>query len=138
MRAVLLLLAATAFAQEQEHTHNIEPIVRALHLEPGNRIADVGAGHGAYTFPIAKIVGPSGRVFAVDIDEKNAIRQLREKVQKDKVDNVEVILSKPDDPLLPAGVLDAVLIVNAYHEMDPYEAMLGHVREALKPGGRLA
>jgi ubiquinone/menaquinone biosynthesis C-methylase UbiE len=136
MRAVLLLWA-TAAALAQQHTHGIDAVVRALHPEPGYRIADIGAGRGDFTFPIARIVGPTGKVYAVDIDEANAIRQLRKRVEQDHVDNVEIILSKPDDPLLPAGTLDAVLIVNAYHEIEPYEAMLGHLRAALKSGGRL-
>jgi len=135
MRAALLLWAAAACAQQ--HTHGVEVVMRALQPEPGWRIADIGAGHGDFTFPIAKIVGSTGRVYAVDIDEKNAIRALRERVERDRAENVEVILSKPDDPMLPDGTLDAVLIVNAYHEIGPYEAMLGHVRAALKPGGRL-
>jgi ubiquinone/menaquinone biosynthesis C-methylase UbiE len=135
MRAALLLWAAAACAQQ--HTHDVGAVVRALHPEPGWRVADIGAGHGDFTFPIAKLVGSAGRVYAVDIDEKTAIRALRERAEREHTENVEIIFSKPDDPMLPDGVLDAVLIVNAYHEIAPYEAMLGHVRAALKPGGRL-
>jgi ubiquinone/menaquinone biosynthesis C-methylase UbiE len=135
MRAAVLIWAAAALAQQ--HTHGVDVVVRLLDPQPGWRIADIGAGRGDFSFPIARLVGSTGRVYAVDIDEKSAIRPLRERVDREHAENVEVILSKPDDPMLPAGELDAVLIVNAYHEIVPYEAMLGQVRAALKPSGRL-
>jgi ubiquinone/menaquinone biosynthesis C-methylase UbiE len=68
---------------------------------------------------------------------KSALRQLRRKVEEGNVANVEVVEGKPDDPLLPKGELDAVLVVDAYHEMEEHKQMLGHMRDALKPGGRL-
>jgi len=81
-------------------------------------------------------VGPTGRVLAVDVD-KSVIRDLKQRVETEKLKNVEVILGAVDDPTLPPGELDAVLIVNAYHEMTEHQAMLDHIRRALKPGGRL-
>jgi len=137
MRAAVLVCAAAVAALSQQHTHGVEPVLKVLRAEVGEWIADVGAGSGSYTFPIAKAVGVEGRVYAADIDEKNAIRQLRQRVERYHVENVEVILSKPDDPMLPEGKLDAMLIVNAYHEIEPYETMLGRLKAALKAGGRL-
>jgi SAM-dependent methyltransferase len=75
-------------------------------------------------------------VFAVDISDR-ALGQLDGLVRSRELDNVDVIRGEIDDPGLPAGSLDAVLIVDAYHEMTEYEAMLAAVYRALKPGGRL-
>jgi predicted methyltransferase len=112
-------------------------VIAALELKEGDSVADVGAGSGFYTGRLARVVGPSGRVYAEDIDEKYAIKKLQEMVENEKLSNVTVILGEPDNPRLPANSLDAVLIVDAYHEMHEYPRMLEHLRAALKPGGRL-
>jgi predicted methyltransferase len=82
-------------------------------------------------------VGRDGLVYGVDVDE-DALRDLRRRVEREKLENVKVIRGKSDDPLLPANSLDAILIVNAYHEMREHEAMLRALHAALKSGGRLA
>ncbi|MBI3698042.1 MAG: methyltransferase domain-containing protein [Acidobacteria bacterium] len=109
---------------------------QALGAGPGAWIADVGAGPGFHTVLLAQVVGPDGRVLAVDVDEK-VTEKLREKIEKRKFSNVEAILGVADDPKLPTARLDGALIVDSYHEMPQYEAMLRRIREALKPGGRL-
>ena len=102
----------------------------------GVGVADIGAGEGFFTSRLAKKVGASGRVFAVDIDDKHAIPKLKELVEEQSLANVSVIHSEPADPKLTAGSLDAALMVIVYHEVEPYREMLKHVLEALKPGGR--
>ena len=77
-----------------------------------------------------------GRIFAIDIDEKYAIPKLKELVQKESLENVAVIQSVPADPKLSTASIDAALMVNVYHEVEPFREMLGHVLDALKPGGR--
>lgn len=111
-------------------------IFEAMALAPGSVVADVGAGQGEYSFRMADLVGPSGRVYAVDISPR-ALEQLNALVAYRKIANVEVIEGTIDDPRLPAAALDAVLIVNAYHEMTEHVAMLAKIRAALKPDGRL-
>jgi ubiquinone/menaquinone biosynthesis C-methylase UbiE len=111
-------------------------IVVALGAVPGARIADVGAGDGFFTVRLARAVGPQGRVIAEDVDRK-ALDRLRERVAEEVLTNVDVVLGEPDDPRLPDATLDAVLIVNAYHEIGPFHSVLEHVRRALKPDGRL-
>jgi ubiquinone/menaquinone biosynthesis C-methylase UbiE len=133
-----MLFPAVAIAQQTAHDHapKFDEIAAALGVKPGGKVADVGAGSGDYTFKLAAAVGPEGRVWAVDV-AKSALRQLRRKVEEGKAGNVEVVEGKEDDPLLPKGELDAVLVVDAYHEMEEHRRMLGHMRDALKPGGRL-
>jgi SAM-dependent methyltransferase len=111
-------------------------ILVALGAVPGARIADVGAGGGFFTVRLARAVGPEGSVIAEDIDRK-ALDRLRARVAEELLTNVDVVLGEPDDPRLPEAALDAVLIVNAYHEMAPFRSILEHIRRALKRDGRL-
>lgn len=89
-------------------------LVTAMKLTDGSAVADVGAGQGAFTFALARAVGPGGRVFSVDIDE-NAIKSLRTKVEKQSLRNVTVVLGAEDDPKLAPDSLDAVLLIDTYH-----------------------
>src|SRR5579872_1031181 len=144
--ASLVLAAALAWAQapantaadeRREKAIKLPEILQALAISPGSQVADIGAGDGFFTARLAKIVGPAGRIFAVDIDDKYAIPKLKELVEKQSLHNITVIQNQPDDPQLPPGSLDAALMVIAYHEVEPYRQMLAHIFDALKPGGRL-
>jgi len=125
-----------AHEQSREAWQRIPEIFAALGATPGAVIADVGAGPGFFTERLAKTVGPNGRVVAVDIDA-GTLRTLHNRLRDAGLTNVDTIQGQPDDPRLPAASLDGALIVNAYHEMVDHQAMLAHIREALKPGGRL-
>jgi predicted methyltransferase len=133
--AVPLSFAAPQSDAELERFHRVDDLLKLLDARPGTVIADVGAGEGFYTVRIARAVVPGGRVVAEDIDEK-ALAKLRERADREHVENVEVVLGTADDPHLPAQ-LDAALIHNAYHEMTAHEAILARIRESLRPGGRL-
>ncbi len=111
-------------------------LLEALEAKAGARVADVGSGDGLYTLQLARVVTPGGRVTATDIDPE-AIGKLKKHIETEKLDNVDVVLGRTDDPLLEPDTFDAVLIRNAYHEMTEHESILRHVREALKLGGRL-
>ena len=121
----------------EEDKLKIPQIVEALGLKPGSSVADIGAGSGTYEPSLSKAVAATGHVYAEDIDEKGAVKRLREKVSKDQLQNVDVILGKEDDPKLPQNALDGVLMVIMYHEIAEPAKVLEHVRSALKPGGRL-
>lgn len=121
---------------KRESWQRVPDILVALGVVPGARVADVGAGDGFFTVRLARAVGPGGRVVAVDIS-REALDRLRARLEEDLLTNVDVVQGEVADPHLPVDSLDAVLIVNAYHEMDRFEAMLDHLRRALKPGGRL-
>ena len=107
----------------------------AMGLSPGSVVADLGAGGGWFTTRLARAVGAGGRVYAVDVNPIS-LRELREALPKE-LTNIEIVRGEEDDPKLPPGQLDAVLIVNAYHEFAEYPAVLSKVKAALKPGGRL-
>jgi len=123
-------------ALEREGSQNLDEVFQALDLEEGGVVADVGCGDGFFTVRLAEVVGESGRVYAVDV-VPGVVSQLRARVAAAPYARVEVVLGAPDDPRLPDGALDAALIVNSYHEMPQHQAMLAHIRAALKPGGRL-
>ena len=114
----------------------VPDILAALGATTGSRIADLGAGEGWLTTRLARHVGPSGRVFASDISE-SALRNLSQTLSRDTLRNVELVLAEDDDPRLPYGTLDGVVILNAYHEMPRRVPVLEGVKRALKPGGTL-
>jgi predicted methyltransferase len=123
-------------SENREQWQRLTDILAALAIDSASRVADVGAGHGFYTERLAKRVGPQGRVFAVDVDEQ-ALERLEQLVAAQSLRNVELIHGRSDDPRLPYRSLDAVLTVNAYHEMVRHSEMLREIHASLKPGGRL-
>ena len=122
--------------ERREQWQKVGEIFDAMLVKPGSVVADVGAGDGFFTQRLAAAVGPQGRVLAVDIGA-DALRRLRKRVSDQALSNVEVIEGAADDPKLPAGSVDAILIVNAYHEMTEHQAVLAKLKAALKPDGRL-
>src|SRR5688572_29119148 len=132
---VTLPVAAQESHVKRDDWQRVEDVFREMGVGSGSHVADLGAGGGYFTTRLAKAVGVQGRVYAVDVNPVS-LRELREALPKD-LTNIEIVRAEEDDPKLPAGQLDAVLVVNAYHEFADYAAVLARVREALKPGGRL-
>jgi predicted methyltransferase len=137
----VVLLSDVALAQGQddavrEKTERVADLLTALGVRDGAHIADVGSSDGFYTLRIARAVAPTGKAYAIDIEQKS-LDKLRERAQTDAITNAEIILSEPADPKLPVGALDAVLIRNAYHEMAAHREILKAVMSGLKPGGLL-
>ena len=113
-----------------------DEVVAALALEPGERVADVGCGPGYFTVPIAKAVGPAGKVWAVDI-EPRMLARARQHAVVAGLANIEYVHCVADDPLLPAGVVDTILIVNTFHHFSDRRAYVAKLRNALVRGGRI-
>src|SRR4029453_18430789 len=136
----LILTTSLAAAQEneadRERNERVADVLTALGAKDGAHIADVGSGDGFYTLRIARAVAPTGRAYAVDIVEAS-LAKLRERAARDGITNIEAILGAADDPKLPPGEIDAVLIRNAYHEMSEYRGVLAGVIRALRPGWTL-
>jgi len=121
---------------EREMEEAPDAALDAIKLKPGMVVADVGAGVGYISFKMAKRVGPTGKVYANDI-QPEMLEKLRENAQREKVTNVETVLGSESDPRLPAGKVDVILLVDVYHEFSRPQEMLQHMRAALKPDGRL-
>ncbi len=107
-----------------------------LHLKPGQTVCDLGCGNGFYSIRIAQLIGPTGRVLAVDI-QPEMLTMLRERAKAAGVTNIKPILGTLVDPKLPPGEVDLILLVDVYHELSHPEQMLQAMRRALKPDGRL-
>jgi len=112
-------------------------VVRALRIRPGMRVADIGAGTGYFSGHLSAAVGPTGAVFAADT-EPELVRHLRERAEKERTDNVVPILASPDNPRLPRGAVDLVLLVDTFHHIDHRVAYFGRLRATLAPSGRVA
>lgn len=108
-----------------------------LKLTEGMTVCDLGCGNGYWTLPMAKKVGVDGRVLAVDI-QREMLQKLNVRANRVKIENIEPILGKIDDPRLPAGEVDLLLMVDVYHEFSHPESMLWGIRNSLKPEGVVA
>ncbi len=111
-------------------------VVAALHLRPGMRVADLGAGTGYFSRYLATAVGDNGTVFAVD-PEPALVTHLRERAEYEHTPNVIPILASADNPRLPVGAVDVVLIVDTVHHIDDRINYLRRLRRGLTAGGRV-
>jgi ubiquinone/menaquinone biosynthesis C-methylase UbiE len=108
----------------------------ALGIGDGSVVADLGAGGGWFTIRLARRVGPNGIVYAEDI-QRQMIQAIEQRVQREGLSNVRTLLGTSLDPHLPDGALDAVLVVDTYHEMEQPVVLLTNLARALKPDGRI-
>lgn len=114
----------------------INRVMDLLGITPGKSVADIGAGSGWFTVRAAKRVGEAGLVYAVDINSE-ATRYISDRAEKEHLSNVKTILSKPDDPLLPAAAVDSVLLLKTYHEVAHPVVLLRALRASLRPGAKV-
>ena len=112
-------------------------VMRLLGVRPGQTVADVGAGSGYYTMRVSPVVGPRGRVIAQDIVPRY-LDQLRLRVRKAGLTNVQFVQGSPADPRLPARAVDIALLIHMYHEIAQPYALLYKLRSSLKADGRVA
>ncbi len=124
-------------AMVQTAAIEVPRLVEILQLKPGMAIADVGAGFGAWTVAFGKWIGPSGRVYATDIGEKQ-LAFLKQSTAQAGLTNVTVIAGAERATNLPANCCDAILIRDAFHHFTQPSDFLRSVVASLKPGGRLA
>jgi ubiquinone/menaquinone biosynthesis C-methylase UbiE len=121
---------------EREGEEAPSKAVALLALKPGAVVADVGAGSGYISEKLSRAVGPTGRVYAVDI-QPEMIALIDARVKKEGLTNVTSVLGEADDPKLPDGAVDLELMVDVYHELQHPQVVLRHLRRALRPNGRL-
>jgi len=131
-------LGATAFSNEEarDDRQEAETVMDLAGIRPGMTVADIGAGEGYYTVRLADRVGEDGRVLAEDIDA-GARDRLAERVIREELDNVSVVLGTPDDPKLPENSFDRIFMVHMYHEVEEPYAFLWRMRPSLRQGGQV-
>ena len=125
------------FEKRANATNSPEKIMDLVGVQPGMVVGEIGARHGRIAIPVARRVGPGGKVYANDIDA-GALALLRERCATEKITNLETIVGKVDDPLFPTGALDMALMVWTYHEVSQPAALLKNLVPALKPGATVA
>jgi ubiquinone/menaquinone biosynthesis C-methylase UbiE len=128
--------AAWLDRSEREMEEAPDEALDLIGVKKGSSAADIGAGSGYMTVRLAKRVGANGVVYANDIQQP-MLDLIDKRLKAGRITNVHLILGAPDDPRLPAGSVDLALLVDVYHEFSQPQAMLRHLDDALKPGGRL-
>jgi SAM-dependent methyltransferase len=113
-----------------------DEVMTALALREGEVVADIGSGSGYFTLRFARAVGPTGRVYAVDVSP-DMVRHLNRRLRDARIGNVVTVLSEPDDPLLPDASVDRFVIVNTWHHLEGRERYLGLLKRMLRPGGQI-
>src|SRR6201996_6792395 len=114
----------------------IDRVMDLLGIVPGKNVADIGAGSGWFTVRAARRVGPTGAVLAEDINPL-AIEYIGKRVLKENLTNVRTVLGSADDPRLPSGSVDAVLLLKVYHEIAHPVAAMKALRPAVRSGGKV-
>ena len=119
--------------EREEAPHKL---LRALQIRPGQHVCDFGCGNGYYTFQLALRVGPRGKIYAVDIQQR-MLDLLRERAASRNIDNIAPVLATEIDPKLPTDKLDLVLMVDVYHELSQPAEVLAAVNKSLRANGRV-
>ena len=122
--------------EDRDRWQRADELIRFLNLKPGDKAADIGCHEGYMSFKLSRVVGESGKVYAVDV-RQDRLDRLNEIAKQKNVSNIEAIKGDYDNPKLPTGRLDGVIIIDTYHEMKDHNEILIHVKESLKRGGRL-
>jgi len=121
----------------REEEEKPDVVIQAMNLKDGDVVAEIGSGSGFFARRLARAVGPSGKVYANDI-QPEMLDKMKELAAAEKVTNIVPVLGTETDPNLPAGQMDWILLVDVYHEFQKPEEMLAKLRQALKPNGRVA
>jgi predicted methyltransferase len=134
--AIQTLSRLEAVERERDQWQRPADVIRELNLEDGSTVADLGTGVGYFALKLSIKVGRRGRVLAVDI-LRYPLYVLRTRALIDHRHNISTTLGDFDDPHLPVESVDAVLVANTYHELTASKAVLAHLHQSLKRGGRL-
>jgi SAM-dependent methyltransferase len=121
--------------QREEYQYK-DRVLETLGVKPGEFVVDLGAGSGYFTIPLARAAGPEGTVLATDIRQE-MLDHIDRRAKIERLDNVDLLLSLPDDPMLPPGKADLILMVDVYHYITERTAFGKKLRAGLAPGGRL-
>jgi ubiquinone/menaquinone biosynthesis C-methylase UbiE len=146
---ILCLISFSAFGQdaykniysrhawkERDAWQRSNDLINLLEIKTGSKVADIGCHEGYMTFKLSRAVGETGNVFAVDVDATK-LEKVKKSASENHIKNITTIKGDYDNPKLPDNTLDAVIILDTYHEMDDHDNILTHIKTALKVGGRL-
>jgi 2-polyprenyl-3-methyl-5-hydroxy-6-metoxy-1,4-benzoquinol methylase len=123
--------------ETRELEENPSVVLEQLGIKPGMSVCDLGCGNGFYTLLMAQKVGPTGKVYAVDI-QPEMLQLLSRRAAEAKIEQIDMIHSTVKDAKLPEGKVDLLLLVDVYHEFSHPEEMLASIRKSLSPEGVIA
>lgn len=118
-------------------TQKVDEVLSDLSLKPGMIVADIGAGSGFFSRPLAKAVGPNGKVYAVDI-QQGLLDYINKRDAEESIHNIQTVLGEFDDPKIPARNVDLAFINDVLHHIEHRAAYLKALGAYIKPGGRVA
>jgi ubiquinone/menaquinone biosynthesis C-methylase UbiE len=121
-------------SDDRDRWQRVDDILDYLKISDGSIVADVAAGGGWFSDRLSRRVGPTGAVYAEEI-QPAMIQAMTRRFQVENVTNIHFVLGTPTDPRLPAGTVDAVLIVNSFHDIEEPVPLLEHISEALNRRG---
>ncbi len=122
--------------EERDKWQRADDLVRKLAIKEGSHVADIGCNEGYMTIKLSRTVAGKGKVYAVDISQSK-LNLLKNHLADRKISNVGLVKGDHDNPKLPLNTLDAVIILDTYHEMDDHEEILSHIKASLRSGGRV-
>ncbi len=124
--------------EDPKRDENLQPnrVMDILGIKVGSNVADIGAGSGWFTVRAARRVGTGGVVYAVDIN-RDYLKYIQARAEREKLPNIRAILGQEDDPLLPSQSVDAVLLLKTYHEVAQPIRLLKRTRDAMRSGALL-
>jgi predicted methyltransferase len=122
--------------EEREAEERPTRALEIMNVRPGMVVADIGAGSGYFTERLARLVGPSGRVYASDLQQA-MLDLIQKRLAREQITNVLPVLADATNPKLPEMSIDLALMVDVYHELGDPQTVLAHIKKSLKAGGRL-
>jgi len=120
----------------REREERCARMLASMGIEPGMTICDMGCGNGFYSLKMARLVGPRGRILAVDV-QPEMLAMLRQRAENEGIENITPILGSLHSPRVPPRSADLILLVDVYHEFSHPQRMLAAMHAALKPQGRI-
>ncbi len=134
---LLWLLADVALGMNDDQSQEVTRLAELTQWKAGTIVADVGAGDGTYSFEAAEKVGPSGRVYATEIDREK-LKNLRAEATKRKRENIVIVEGTTDDTKLPSSCCDTIFLRHVYHHLTQPQEFDRNLARSLKPGAYLA
>ena len=122
--------------KERDTWMALDTIFNAIGIEKGDQVADIGCHEGYLSVRLAKKIGKKGKVYAVDL-RTDRLETLKTIAKERKLNNIKTVVGDYDNPNLPKGRLDTVIIMDTYHEITDYITVLKHIKKSLKPGGQI-
>ena len=133
---IFILMVGTACTSAQQNSADVNWLIEVLELEEGSVVADIGAGDGNQTLPIARRIGAGGKIYSTELGSE-ALDELRKAVESSELDNITVLESDPAQTNLPVMCCDVIYMRRVYHHIEDPASMNASLFESLKPGGRL-